>query len=72
MLLFGYTRPFASIFTGQDNASVSLINFPVMDHSKGLQNDSLTIWLAVLSIYLIDFSINAGMFCEALYFFYTC
>lgn len=25
MLLLGYTRPFASIFTGQDNASVSLI-----------------------------------------------
>ncbi|TFK31761.1 major facilitator superfamily domain-containing protein [Crucibulum laeve] len=43
MLLLGFTRPIASIFTGWDNDS----------------NDTLTIWLAVLAIYLIDFSINA-------------
>ncbi|KAJ8507140.1 hypothetical protein ONZ45_g10460 [Pleurotus djamor] len=43
MLLLGYTRPFASIFTGPDNNA----------------NDILTVWLAVLAIYLIDFSINA-------------
>ncbi|KAF8896631.1 hypothetical protein BD779DRAFT_1727678 [Infundibulicybe gibba] len=43
MLLLGFTRPFASIFTGADNDA----------------NDILTIWLAVLAIYLIDFSINA-------------
>ncbi|KJA17812.1 hypothetical protein HYPSUDRAFT_145931 [Hypholoma sublateritium FD-334 SS-4] len=43
MLLLGFTRAVASIFTGWDNDS----------------NDNLTIWLAVLAIYLIDFSINA-------------
>ncbi|KAF8994064.1 major facilitator superfamily domain-containing protein [Cyathus striatus] len=43
MLLLGFTRPVASIFTGWDNSA----------------NNILTIWLAVLSIYLIDFSINA-------------
>ncbi|KAG9226953.1 hypothetical protein CCMSSC00406_0003374 [Pleurotus cornucopiae] len=43
MLLLGYTRPFASIFTGKDSDAT----------------DILTIWLAVLAIYLIDFSINA-------------
>ncbi|KAF8963511.1 major facilitator superfamily domain-containing protein [Flammula alnicola] len=43
MLLLGFTRAVASIFTGWDNDS----------------NDALTIWLAVLAIYLIDFSINA-------------
>ncbi|KAG2131037.1 major facilitator superfamily domain-containing protein [Suillus clintonianus] len=42
-LLFGYTRPFAALFTTPGSSS----------------NDSLTIWLAVLSIYCIDFSINA-------------
>ncbi|RDB28230.1 General alpha-glucoside permease [Hypsizygus marmoreus] len=45
MLLLGYTRGFAAIFTGWRTPS----------------NDSLTIALAVLSIYLIDFSINAVM-----------
>ncbi|PPR06325.1 hypothetical protein CVT24_001015 [Panaeolus cyanescens] len=43
MLLLGFTRSVASIFTGWDNSA----------------NDALTIWLAVLAIYLIDFSINA-------------
>ncbi|KIM38864.1 hypothetical protein M413DRAFT_447558 [Hebeloma cylindrosporum] len=43
MLLLGFTRPVASIFTGWDNDT----------------NDVLTIWLAVLAIYLIDFAINA-------------
>ncbi|KAF8627150.1 hypothetical protein AX17_006367 [Amanita inopinata Kibby_2008] len=43
MLLLGFTRPIASIFTGWNNDA----------------NDILTIWLAVLAIYLIDFSINA-------------
>ncbi|KXN89417.1 General alpha-glucoside permease [Leucoagaricus sp. SymC.cos] len=45
MLLLGFTRWFASIFTGWDNDS----------------NDLLTIWLAVFAIYFIDFSINAVM-----------
>ncbi|KAF9450782.1 hypothetical protein P691DRAFT_664570 [Macrolepiota fuliginosa MF-IS2] len=45
MLLLGFTRWFASIFTGWDNNS----------------NDLLTIWLAVFAIYFIDFSINAVM-----------
>ncbi|KAF9463203.1 major facilitator superfamily domain-containing protein [Collybia nuda] len=43
MLLLGYTRGIAAIFTGWNNKS----------------NDSLTIVFAVLSIYLIDFAINA-------------
>ncbi|PPQ81361.1 hypothetical protein CVT25_015468 [Psilocybe cyanescens] len=43
MLLLGFTRPFASIFTDWNTNA----------------NNILTIWLAVLSIYLIDFSINA-------------
>ncbi|KAF9553769.1 MFS general substrate transporter [Agrocybe pediades] len=43
MLLLGFTRQVASVFTGW----------------KTHANDILTIWLAVLSIYLIDFSINA-------------
>ena len=45
MLLFGYTRGFAAIFTGWNTPS----------------NDSLTVVLAVLSIYLMDFSVNAVM-----------
>ncbi|KAJ6469195.1 hypothetical protein C8R47DRAFT_950499, partial [Mycena vitilis] len=44
MLLLGYTREIAAVFTGKENAS----------------NDGLTIWLAVVAIYLVDFSINAG------------
>ncbi|KAJ7732470.1 major facilitator superfamily domain-containing protein [Mycena maculata] len=43
MLLLGYTREFAAIFTGPGN----------------YMNDVVTVWLAILSIYLIDFSINA-------------
>lgn len=42
-LLFGYTRPLAALFTTPGSSS----------------HDSLTIWLAILSIYCIDFSINA-------------
>ncbi|KAF9219205.1 MFS general substrate transporter [Gyrodon lividus] len=42
-LLLGFTRPMATIFTTLDSSS----------------NDILTVWLAVLSIYCIDFSINA-------------
>ncbi|KAJ7253172.1 major facilitator superfamily domain-containing protein [Mycena rebaudengoi] len=43
LLLLGYTREFSSLFTGYENHA----------------NDIVTIWLAILSIYLIDFSINA-------------
>ncbi|KAF8552273.1 MFS general substrate transporter [Imleria badia] len=43
-LLLGFTRPFATIFTTLDSPS----------------NDTLTIWLAILAIYCIDFCINAG------------
>ncbi|KAG6849814.1 hypothetical protein H0H93_004763 [Arthromyces matolae] len=45
MLLLGYTRGFASIFTTRGSSS----------------NNALTVVLAILSIYLIDFSINAVM-----------
>ncbi|KAI0088334.1 major facilitator superfamily domain-containing protein [Irpex rosettiformis] len=43
MLLLGFTRPFATIFTSSGSTA----------------NDILTIWLAVLAIFGIDFSINA-------------
>lgn len=43
MLLLGYTRGIAAVFTGWNSKS----------------NDSLTIIFAVISIYLIDFAINA-------------
>ncbi|KAF8128960.1 major facilitator superfamily domain-containing protein [Boletus edulis] len=42
-ILLGFTRQFATIFTAPDS--------PL--------NDTLTIWFAILSIYCIDFSINA-------------
>ncbi|KAJ7628902.1 major facilitator superfamily domain-containing protein [Roridomyces roridus] len=43
LLLLGYTREFAAVFTGYGNS----------------MNDVVTRWLAILSIYFIDFSINA-------------
>ena len=61
MLLLGFTRPVASVFTGWDNDSVRVTSlFCFSPEFPSLQNDLLTIWLAVLSIFLIDFSINAG------------
>ncbi|KIM76089.1 hypothetical protein PILCRDRAFT_826740 [Piloderma croceum F 1598] len=45
LLLFGYTRPVASVFVRFGTSA----------------NNVLTIWLAVLSIYCIDFSVNAVM-----------
>ena len=60
MLLLGFTRGVASIFTEKDSSSVR--RFPLLiSHAELVQNDSLTIWLAVLAIYLIDFAINAGL-----------
>ncbi|KAJ2923915.1 hypothetical protein H1R20_g13179, partial [Candolleomyces eurysporus] len=44
MLLLGFTRPVASIFTSNGSNA----------------NGILTIWLAILAIYLIDFGINAA------------
>ncbi|KAJ7165691.1 major facilitator superfamily domain-containing protein [Mycena crocata] len=43
MLLLGYTRQLSAVFTGNDNPT----------------NDVLTIWLAILSIILMDFCINS-------------
>lgn len=43
MLLLGFTRPFASLFTP----------------SGSIGNHILTIWLAILAIFTIDFSVNA-------------
>ncbi|KAJ7701716.1 major facilitator superfamily domain-containing protein [Mycena metata] len=43
MLVLGYTRQVATIFTGRANHA----------------NDLVTRWLAVLAIYVIDFSVNA-------------
>lgn len=44
MLLLGFTRPFASLFTPSDS----------------LANQILAVWLAILALFTIDFSINAG------------
>ena len=44
MLLLGFTKDIASWFLDRDSSA----------------NANLTIWLAVLAIYCIDFSINAG------------
>ncbi|KAH9857374.1 MFS general substrate transporter [Lenzites betulinus] len=43
MLLLGFTRPVASIFLPAPSSA----------------NDGLTIWLAILALFVIDFSINA-------------
>ncbi|KAI0355283.1 MFS general substrate transporter [Trametes cingulata] len=43
MLLLGFTRPFASIFLPRPS----------------IANDLLTIWLAIIALFTIDFSINA-------------
>ncbi|OSX58127.1 hypothetical protein POSPLADRAFT_1153941 [Postia placenta MAD-698-R-SB12] len=43
MLLLGFTRPFASLFTPSDS----------------LANQILAVWLAILALFTIDFSINA-------------
>ncbi|KAI0686571.1 MFS general substrate transporter [Earliella scabrosa] len=43
MLLLGFTRPVATIFSS----------------SGSIANDLLTIWLAILALFTIDFSINA-------------
>jgi solute carrier family 45 protein 1/2/4 len=60
MLLFGFTRAVASVSTGWDNDSVRVTSLLSSSQFTILQNNALTMWLAVLSIYLIDFSINVG------------
>ena len=70
MLLLGYTRPVASIFTRLGTTTVCRTLIKVTNQTLNLlwitQNDVLTIWLAVLSIYFIDFSINVGQYsCHA-------
>lgn len=60
MLLLGYTRGIAAIFTGWNNPEVLILfSLRLFILLTSPQNDSLTIGLAVLSIYLIDFAINA-------------
>lgn len=64
-LLFGYARPIATLFTSSGSSSVrALFQFQQINRRISIwlcQTDSLTIWFAVLSIYCIDFSINAGL-----------
>ena len=65
LLLFGYTRLVASVFIKFGTSAVilyfySVLSLPFIDSRIRTQNNVLTIWLAVLSIYCIDFSINAG------------
>ena len=60
MLLLGFTRSVASIFTALGSHSVGLIARPKTSWLTFSQNDVVTIWLAIFAIYLIDFSINVG------------
>jgi hypothetical protein len=63
MLLLGYTRAFANIFSSSGSTFVSLWVHSDCVCSARLtrqQNDALTIWLAVFAIYCMDFAINAG------------
>jgi solute carrier family 45, member 1/2/4 len=63
LLLFGYTRPVASAFIKLGTSAVcfySVLSLHLIDWRMRIQNNVLTIWLAVLSIYFIDFSVNAG------------
>jgi solute carrier family 45 protein 1/2/4 len=65
LLLLGYSKGVASIF-GLSDEHVSDPN-PCISASLSMrvrQRDRLTIWLAALSIYLIDFSVNAAMACS--------
>lgn len=70
LLLLGYTKAVSSIFGLSDvHVCRSHLNV-VSSHSSAVlyvisppQRDRLTIWLAVLSIYFIDFSVNAIMAC---------
>lgn len=65
LLILGWTGEIVRLFVG-DTETVSVCNnpsksFPAHD---GLQAKSYTIALAVLSIYAVDFAINAG-WCSA-------
>jgi solute carrier family 45 protein 1/2/4 len=64
MLLLGYTRGFASLFSTAHSSFVRLIillHATIHIHDGCFrQNDNLTIWLAVLAIYAMDFAVNAG------------
>ena len=64
MLLLGFTRPFASIFTAKGSTAVRDIlcffSRSTLSIAPSFQNNVLTIWLAIIAIFCIDFSINAG------------
>ncbi|TIB98798.1 MFS general substrate transporter [Wallemia mellicola] len=58
ILLLGYTRHVASVFTSLNTKAVSL-TFSFDSLLTTTKNDDLTIILAVVAVYFIDFSINA-------------
>lgn len=68
LLIFGYTREVASVFTTWGSDAVSIIAFPRLPASSintlltllydCAQHTSLTIWLAVFAVYALDFAIN--------------
>lgn len=62
MVLLGFTRYFAGWFTAIPSPSVC-VSFCIRRKSLNddLQNDTLTVALAIWAIYCIDFSVNAGM-----------
>ena len=62
-VLFGFTRPVAGMFSEEGSrlvrasAAYGVADGVLITH----QYSALAIWLAILAIYIMDFSINAGM-----------
>jgi solute carrier family 45, member 1/2/4 len=57
LLLLGWTKHVAGWFSPQVRAFPTIL---LVLAYRWIQPESLTIWLAVIAIYVIDFSINAG------------
>ena len=57
-VLFRLTRPVAGMFSeeGSASAACSVVESILLAH----QYSALTVWLAILAIYVMDFSTNVG------------
>ena len=62
-VLFGFTRPVAGMFSEEGSTLVrALALYDVVDGALiAHQYSALAVWLAIIAIYVMDFSINAGM-----------
>ena len=62
-VLFGFTRPVAGMFSEEGSRLVrASVPYDLVDGALiAHQYSALAIWLAILAIYIMDFSINAGM-----------